>query len=299
MWVPSPSCQDCFLSKPIELGLLEPYLLLVLIHAKADDRARRDAIRQTWVSDFRGLLNPPVQYRFVVGADGLSLNLVGMLLSEAERYGDMIILEEVQDSHLSLSRRTIDGFTLALENFKFKYIMKCDDDTFVDLPRVASELQRRQYHERFYWGFMMGANTVHFYGRYAESEWSLCDKYLPYAVGGGYLISRDLAELLAANHRHLKQYVCEDVSVGVWLAPYNIERRHDSRFNTEASSRGCKHIFLVSHKVSPSDMYQMYESLQLEGTFCSWRTQWYNFNGFLYNWTSPTTQCCHRRFGVP
>ena len=299
MWSPSPSCQDCFLSKPIELGLLEPYLLLVLVHAKADDRTRRDAIRQTWVSDFRGLLNPPVQYRFVVGGDRLGLDLVKQLLSEAERFGDMIILEDVSDSHLSLTQRTLDSFSHVLENFQFKYILKCDDDSFVDLPRVATELQRRQYHARFYWGFMMGYNHIHFYGHYAEHEWTLCERYMPYAVGGGYVVSRDLVQLLVTNKPHLKQYACEDVSMGVWLAPYNIERQHDTRFNTEARSRGCKNVFILSHKVSPTDMYQLYESLQLDGTFCADKTQWYSYDGFIYNWTAMTDDCCKRRYGIP
>ena len=283
----------------MELSLLEPYLLLVLVHAKADDHTRRDAIRQTWVADFRGLLNPPVQYRFVIGGAGLGLELVNELQAEAERNGDMIILYNVRDAQASLTNRTLDGFTYVLENFQFNYIMKCDDDTFVDLPRVATELQHRQYHARFYWGFMMGHNRIHHHGRYGEREWSLCDHYLPYAAGGGYVISHDLVELLVENRGTLKRYVCEDVSVGAWLAPYNIERRHDTRFNTESQSRGCKAVYLVSHKVSPADMYKMYESLQVDGTLCSDSNQWNSYDGFLYDWTSVTTKCCTRKYGVP
>ena len=283
----------------MELGLLEPYLLLVLIHAKADDHTRRDDIRQTWLVDFKGLLNPPVQYRFVVGGDRLGLELVNQLLAESERFGDMIILDDVTDSQLSLTSRTLESFSHVLDNFQFKYIMKCDDDTIVDLPRVATELQHRQCHVRFYWGFMMGHNRIHSYGRYAELEWSLCDYYLPYAAGGGYIISRDLIQLLVRNKAHLKKYICEDVSVGAWLAPYNIERRHDTRFNTGSFSRGCKSVYLVSHKVSGGDMYEMYESLQLDGTMCAVHKQRYSHDGFIYNWTVSNDYCCRRRFGVP
>ena len=299
MWNPPPSCQDCFLSKPIDLGLLEPYLLLVLIHAKADERTRRDAIRQTWVSDYRGLLNPPVQYRFVVGGDRLGLYLITELLAETERFGDVIILDEVPDSQTSLTRRTLEGFAHALEHYQFKYIMKCDDDTFVDLPRVATELQQRQYHAKFYWGYVLGHNRIHRYGRYAERHWTVCDHYLPYAAGGGYVLSRDLVEILVENEAHLKRYACEDVSLGAWLAPYNIERRHDTRFNTESQSRGCKSVFLLSHKASPTDMYQMFESLELDGTLCAGKTEWYGYDGYLYNWTASNSNCCRRRFGIP
>ena len=299
VWNPPATCKDCFLSKPIDLSLLEPYLLLVLVHATAVDRTRRDAIRQTWVSDYRGLLNPPVQYRFVVGGDRLGLDLITQLLAEAERYEDMIILDDVSDSPHSLTSRTLTGFAHALENYQFKYIMKCDDDTFVDLPRIATELQQRQYHAKFYWGYMLGHNKIHYYGRYAEREWTMCDHYLPYAAGGGYIVSRDLVQIIYDNYKYLKKYVCEDASLGAWLAPYNIERRHDTRFNTESHSRGCKNVFLLSHKVSASDMYDMYESLQLDGMLCSGKNQWYGFDGYLYNWTSLTGRCCKRSYGIP
>lgn len=251
------------------------------------------------MSDYRGLLNPPVQYRFVVGGDGVGLDLLNQLLSEAERFGDMIILDDVSDSHQSLTSRTLEGFLYALENIQFKYILKCDDDSFVDLPRVATELQRREYHARFYWGFMMGYSEPHSSGKYAEKEWTVCDRYLSFALGGGYIVSRDLVELLAKNRAYLKRYACEDVSVGAWLAPYNIERRHDTRFNTGAHSRGCKSVFIVSHKVSLVDMYQMYESLQLDGASCAGKTQWHSHNGFIYNWTALSNNCCKRRYGIP
>ena len=235
----------------------------------------------------------------MAATEGLLLDTVSLLFSEAERYGDMTILDEVRDSHFALTKRTIEGLQYALDNFRFKYVMKCDDDTFVDLPRVASELQRRQYHARFYWGYMMGFNHVHTYGRYKETQWSLCDRYLSYAAGGGYIISRDLAEILVENRAYLNQYVCEDVSIGAWLSPYNIERRHDTRFNTEALSRGCKSIFLVSHKVSINEMFQLYEDLLKEGVFCVPGMQWSNNNGFLYNWTNNPAHCCRRKLGIP
>ena len=299
-WVPPPSCQDCSLSRAVDLGLLQPHLLLVLVHSKVDGRKRRDTIRHTWLSDFRGLPNPPIQYKFVVGADRQRLDLAKQLFAEAEQFSDMIILDNVDDSPASLATLTLDGFSFSLENYQFKYILKCDDDTFVDVLRVATELHRRQHHTRFYWGFMTGNSPVHSHGHYGEQQvWTLCERYLPHAAGGGYVISRDLAELLAVNKDYLMRYSYEDVSMGAWLAPYNIERRHDTRFNTEAHSRGCKSVFLVSHKTLPEDMHQLYESLKLDGTFCAGKTEWYGHDGFIYNWTSSPSHCCRRIYGIP
>lgn len=43
-------------------------------------------------------------------------------------------------------------------------------------------------------------------------------------------------------------FVNEDVSVGIWLAPLRIERRHDRRFDTEWRSRGCLNHYVITHK---------------------------------------------------
>lgn len=299
LWSPPASCEHCHVTHPLEFSKLDPDLLMVLIHAKADEWKRREAIRQTWVSDFVGMAHSPVKYRFVVAGKGLPMKTVGLLLREAQRHRDIIILPYVTDSHVTLTQRTIEGFKYAVENFKFSYVLKCDDDTYVDLPRVASELQLRERRDRLYWGYMLGTSRPQSLGRYRETHWVLCNSYFPYALGGGYVLSRDLVDILSRVQSNLIQYRCEDVSVGAWLAPYNIERRHDVRFDTESRSRGCKEVFLVSHKVSVENMLNMYQSLQLEGTFCSWRTHWHTSNGYLYNWSALPSQCCTRHTGIP
>ena len=238
--------------------------------------------------------------RFVLGGATLRGDVTDRILTESQEHQDMIILHDVTDSLVTLTKRTIKGFKFAVKEFSFSYVLKCDDDTFVDVRRIASELQLRKNHKRLYWGFMIGNNgVIRYIGVYKETEWSLCDKYIPYALGGGYLLSRDLIELLVRNEPYLKHYKCEDVAVGVWLAPYNIERRHDSRFDTGSLPRGCKNVFLMSHKVGPEEMFAYYRSLQLEGQYCSWRTQWYYQNGYLYNWTALPSKCCFTQSGIP
>lgn len=298
-WLPSDSCTDCSVRDPLELALLDPDLLMVLIHAKANDKETRDAIRRSWLLPFRKLKNSPMQYQFLIGGKRLSLSTMDMLVNESRENHDIVIFSSVDDSHFSLTQRTLEGFKYALQNFRFSYLMKCDDDSFVDLPRLLSELQERPRRDRLYWGEMVGSSPINGYGKYQETRWSVCDYYVPYALGGGYIVSRDLVELVVGQAEHLLKFHCEDSSVGAWLAPYNIERRHDSRFNTESNSHGCKKVFLVSHKVSPYEMGVLYQSQQLEGTYCSWRTQWFGGNGYVYNWTVPPTKCCHKRWGIP
>ena len=211
----------------------------------------------------------------------------------------MIILPTVSDSLTTLTKRTLYGLKYAYEHYRFDYVLKCDDDNFVDVLRLASELHKRPTKGRLYWGAFRGGGKILSFGTYRESQWSVCNEYLPYAFGGGYILSRDLTQLLVENEPFLKQYKSEDVSVGAWLSAYNIERKHDARLNTGAVSRGCKQPYLISHKVSPSSMYSLKSSLMAEGTFCSWRTYLHRYHGYLYNWTSPLSHCCKSNDDVP
>jgi len=40
-------------------------------------------------------------------------------------------------------------------------------------------------------------------GKYKETEWILCDRFLSYALGGGYVLSKDLIIYLVKNQDYL------------------------------------------------------------------------------------------------
>ena len=48
-----------------------------------------------------------------------------------------------------------------------------------------------------------------------NQDWFLCDKYLPYAQGGGYVISHDLVKFVVVNVDRLQFYNSE-----VYLSTY-------------------------------------------------------------------------------
>ena len=243
--------------------------------------------------------SPNQTYRFVIGSKAVSSSVLQTLQKEASEHKDMLLFYTVTDSIYSLTNRTLSSFKYAHETFNYRYYLKCDDDTFVDLPRMGTELQKRKTGIPFYWGYMAGHSIPTYFGRYAEYKWNLCGSYTPYALGGGYVLSREATSILAANAEHLVRYACEDVSVGAWLAPYNIERKHDARFDTISKSRGCKDPFIVSHKVTPERMGSLQESMDSEGRMCSQRTHNFVFYGYMYRWELPCTSCCRCNSFVP
>ena len=238
--------------------------------------------------------------RFVLGIEDIEEGKQDKIIKEAKLYDDIIYFTDVKNSYSTLTDRIVRVFQYIITEQQYNYVLKCDDDTIPDVRRIATELQNRENPGRFYWG---GMNLGHVLskGIWRETKWSACQTYYPYAYGGGYILSWDLVQLMVESVPYLKRYNSEDVSVGSWLSAYNIERKHDTRFTTGASARGCKSIYLMVHKVSRENMYGHYTSLVRDGSICGPTNSWNRRSGFIYNWTAlpPSKKCCVRRSGIP
>ena len=223
------------------------------------------------------------------------------MIGEAEQYGDMILLNDVTDKHASLTNRTLKSFkhVSSVYGNDFQFVLKCDDDTFVNVMAVCRELVGLKSKERLFWGDFLGSGYLITDGPYAEHHWSVCETYLPYALGGGYVLSMDVVSLLAKNEPYLKIYRNEDAAMGAWLAPYNIRRLADARFNSGSISRGCKSPFILTHKINVTTMHKMFVAVVNDGYMCTPENQWFKVYGHLYNWKQRPSKCCRYSRRVP
>jgi galactosylxylosylprotein 3-beta-galactosyltransferase len=55
---------------------------------------------------------------------------------------------------------------------------------------ILEELKNSNYPKGLYWGFFDGRAPVQIQGKWAEKDYKICDRYLPYALGGGYVLSQ-------------------------------------------------------------------------------------------------------------
>ena len=256
--------------------------LQVLILSGVNNRNRRDACRETWLK-----LTQSTRHHFAIGTKGLSAGEKSLLDLESNQYNDILLLPSVNDSYSSLTEKLIESFKVI--HSRAKYTLKVDDDSFVRLDLLETQLNSLMDGKLVYWGFFSAAAPVFKSGVWAESTWFLCDKYLPYAVGGGYILSRDLVDYIVHNVHLLQQYANEDISVGTWLSPLKIRRIHDTRFDTWWKSRGCSDSFFITHKQTPKKMRQYAKNLRQNGRMC---TQESFEHGYSYNWTALPSKCC-------
>ncbi|XP_043222111.1 beta-1,3-galactosyltransferase 6-like [Amphibalanus amphitrite] len=266
------------------------YKLVVLVLTAPDNVERRDTLRATWLRP-RGGSPPPARHWFVLGGAALPAEQHSRLLAEQSRHGDLLILPHVTDAYTQLTEKVLAAFVWLAAHSRHQYVMKCDDDTFARLGPLLTELESAP-RSRFYMGFFDGRARPRRTGKWAEPSWDICDLYLPYALGGGYILSSDLVSYLATAAPHLRRFNSEDVSVGAWLAPLAIDRRHDPRFDTEWESRGCDNRHLVTHKHSVAQMTEMHRTLERRGVLCDKEKR--IRGSYVYNASVPPSQCCKR-----
>ncbi|XP_076292018.1 beta-1,3-galactosyltransferase 6 [Lasioglossum baleicum] len=273
------------------------YRLVILVLSSPDNLEWRATIRKTWLAQNYAT----VKHLFVVGTQNILPEQKETLLSEKQRFNDLLLLPRLIDSYGTLTKKILYGLKEVYEQYNFDYLMKCDDDTFVLVHKVLKELDKwdnRGTKRELYWGFFNGKAHVKRSGPWKETDWVLCDYYLPYALGGGYVLSYNLVKFIAVNMDILKLHKAEDVSVALWIAPLaNIERKHDVRFDTEYKSRGCSNQYIVTHKQTIANMKNMHEYYQASGQLCVKETK--NRMSYQYNWTVPPSQCCNPQAGIP
>ena len=281
------------------LGLFKDsrhYLVFVVVLSSVKGRERRDAIRSTWKTYIDTDDELVLLTQFVIGTLGLLSADLDTLRQEQELNHDLILLPHLKESYSNLTLKVLESFIWADRNVKFSYLLKCDDDSFVMLHLIAEELSERVSTKSLYWGFFDGRASPKKIGKYIEKDWFLCDRYLPYALGGGYIVSSDLVHKVALMSDKLRLYKNEDTSVGVWLSPYEAERRHDTRFDTEFVSRGCRNNYLISHKQSVTDMRNKHNLFKTKGALCD--REYITRFSYEYNWSEQPSKCCERKQGI-
>lgn len=194
----------------------DTYFLFIMVLTSPKGKERRDALRKTWLSNMK-TLNCSLIARFIIGVKELPQEDRKNLEEENERYQDILFLPELKDSYYELTNKVLKSFEWIDQNVNSSYLLKVDDDSFVRLDVIISELKSTSPRKNLYWGFFRGDAHVKFAGSWREKNWHLCDRYLPYAQGGGYILSSDLVNFIARNADLLQRFNSEDVSVGRWI----------------------------------------------------------------------------------
>lgn len=156
-------------TNPLELSPKcerEVFLILMVI-SSPDGFIRRNAIRATWgqsysrkshqlnaIQNFHKdenyLLHDTVKTVFLIGWTSKK-DIFNLVETEAKVYGD-IVVGGLHEDYRNLTMKTRLGLKWAYHHCKAKYILKTDDDVFIN-PRPLVEWLKVQKRENFYSGW--------------------------------------------------------------------------------------------------------------------------------------------------
>ena len=157
---------------------------------------------------------------FIVGITG-NVAIDSLVREEAEKYQDIIILQVVEKYDAVMSKdygdvKTHASFLSSYSVLPYKthafmqlsvslssvkgFVMKTDDDCFVDVPKVLALLREKKNKENLYMGRCYPSKPQ----RDPKKRWYVSEKAFPgktfpnYCRGTGYLLSLDVATSIAA-----------------------------------------------------------------------------------------------------
>ncbi|XP_005390171.2 PREDICTED: beta-1,3-galactosyltransferase 4 [Chinchilla lanigera] len=269
-----------------------PPFLLILVCTAPENRNRRDAIRATWggLRRARGLR---VRTLFVLGeprgqppAGGARADLA----REAAAQGD-VVQAAFRDTYRNLTLKTLVGLSWASAHCpQARYVLKTDDDVYVNVPELVSELVRRGgaaggtpvpllYLGRVHWWVRPSRAPG---GRHlvSEEQWpATWGPFPPYASGTGYVLSASAVQLILKVAAQAPALPLEDVFVGVSARRGGLAPTHCVRLAGATHyplDRCCYGKFLLtSHGLDPGQLREAWELVHgpepgRTRPFCSW-----------------------------
>ena len=164
--------------------------LVIVYSCRANLDSRISAIRETWLKDLQARNIP---YLILVG-DG-----------DDCIHGDVLMLD-VSDKYQDLPKKSLKLFNWVQKNTNAQYVLKIDDDCFLDVDRYFDNLSYRKHH---YFGRILsrepGTLDRTWHHPKSSTQWAkfVIDKspeYSTYCDGaGGYSLSRFAINLLNQN----------------------------------------------------------------------------------------------------
>ncbi|KAH0617279.1 hypothetical protein JD844_015314 [Phrynosoma platyrhinos] len=250
-------------------------MLLILVASASGNAEARQVIRRTWAAQAW----PPPYYLwqvvFLVGQSPTK-RAARQVQQEQREFGD-ILLGGYLDTYRNLTLKVLHGLKWAVEHCQPSFILKTDDDCFVNTDRLPEFLARRSPSERslLYAGSLFPREKRQVI-RHPASKWYVSredyspSEYPPYASGIGYLLSLGAARLVLRVAEQVRPVPVEDAYVGILAQRAGLRLSSSARFAKQnARWHLCNYRYLfVIHHLSAGEQEAATRSMREAHTAC-------------------------------
>ena len=189
------------------------YPLLILVSSAPANFERRYLIRQTWGADNN--IVPRWKTYFLLGQTRNQTNS-NLLKKENSIYGDMI-RADYYEHYWNQSLKIQMAFEWAARYCKFSYLLKADDDVFVNSKRLLEVLELETTPKKgLYMGKLHHNPVAQRDGKWRVSYEEYNETHYPdFCSGAGFVLSYDVVESVVPLFDVIKPYRLDDVYVGM------------------------------------------------------------------------------------
>lgn len=206
------------------------YFLLILVSSAPAYFDRRRIIRQTWAAD--SAIKTRWKTVFLLG-QSRDKNHSELLLREEAFYGDLI-RADYYENYWNQTLKIEMGLEWAVRYCSFTFLLKADDDVFINPPAVISVLNRANTpKEKLYMGYVYKNPVVKRTGKWSLGKEEYNGTHYPdFCAGPGYILSLDVVHSFVGIFGNIPKFKFDDVYVGMLSAKIGLKAVHDRGFQT-------------------------------------------------------------------
>ncbi|XP_026843188.1 beta-1,3-galactosyltransferase 5-like [Drosophila persimilis] len=239
--------------------------LLILITSAHSHFTARMSIRHTWMNYGR---RRDVGIAFVLGRT-TNASLYESLNKENYIYGDMIRGQFI-DSYTNLTLKTISLLEWTDTHCpRVKYILKTDDDTFINVPKLLDFIDGHKDNRTIYGHIIENAKphrqrAYKYFLPYHQYGGSV---YPPFATGTAYLLTGDIVHELYVHSLRTYYIQLEDIFTAVLVQSLKIKIVNAGSFyNTRIPFLPCRIRNAISvHDIKENEIYDIWRK-QMDST---------------------------------
>lgn len=197
----------------------QPLFFLVIISSspnKQENADRRNMIRQTWGNFNRKHISGDKHWKLVfMMGKAFTEEMNEFIVAEYEKYGDLLIGDYV-DSYRNITTKLLMAFQWATQ-IKCSYILKTDDDVYIDIPKLTDWLNARGNPSSFYGGVVYSGSVKRDrnHRHYVSRDELPLDYYPEFCKGAMFVVSQSLIPKMVELSRQVTRIAPDDAYIGV------------------------------------------------------------------------------------
>lgn len=257
--------------------------MIVIVPSKPEHSRERDAVRATYGSVSRDKVDSLIGVKidkivrlvFVLGKTE-NVSTEKDTLWENEQYRDIIKFDMV-DSYYNLSLKMLHALNwINNECNNVQYVLKADDDVFVNLPLLLHKLSHSWHSKNGnVFGYIFNTSEHFKVQRERNTKWSVgyeeypLGQYPPYAQGTSYTLTRNLVPKILHTAQYLPYLHVEDVFITGIIAGYihgaTLVHLNGSSTWGDPEPKPCRFVDtrrVAQHRMNANRMYKIWQALR-------------------------------------